>query len=132
MKLLLDTHILIWWVQGELGLLTDQERRVIVDEVGKHELLVSDISLWEIALLVERRRIRLSLPLRDWLEKATAPPLVQRCHLTPAVVSRTLSLPDNFHRDPADRLIVCTALVHQARLATRDHRILSAGLIASL
>lgn len=132
MRYLLDTHILLWWGQGALELLTEPERHVLEEEIGHHELLLSDISLWEVALLVERQRIRLGLPLQDWLERATAPPLVRRCALCPAVVAETLSLPESFHCDPADRLIVSTARVHQATVLTRDQRIRESGVVAVL
>ncbi len=132
LKYLLDTHILIWWVQGALELLTAPEQRILEHELGQHELLVCDISLWEVALMVERQRIRLDLPVREWLERATAPPLVRRCPLSPTVVAETLTLPEGFHRDPADRLIVCTARVHQATLLTRDERIRISGAVNTL
>lgn len=132
MRLLLDTHILIWWAQGQDGLLAAPEKELLVDAPGDHELLVSDITLWEIALLVGKQRIKLGLPVREWLERATAPPLVRRCSLSPAVVSETLRLPEDFHGDPADRIIVSTARVHGATLVTRDRRILASGLVDTL
>jgi PIN domain nuclease of toxin-antitoxin system len=93
---------------------------------------VSDISLWEIATLLSLGRIAISLPLRDWLEAAAAPPLVQRRPISPAIASEVASLPDTFHRDPADRIIVATARVHDATLLTRDRRIVDAGLVPTV
>lgn len=93
---------------------------------------MSDISLWEIATLVELRRIRLRLPLRDWLEAATAPPLVRRISISPAVAAEVAALPDSFHRDPADRIIVASTLVSGATLLTHDRRIIGSGLVDTL
>lgn len=93
---------------------------------------MSDISLWEIATLVELRRIRLRLPLRDWLEAATAPPLVRRISISPAVAAEVAALPDSFHRDPADRIIVASTLVSGATLLTQDGRIIGSGLVDTL
>jgi PIN domain nuclease of toxin-antitoxin system len=93
---------------------------------------VSDITCWEIATLVQLRRIQLDRPLRDWLETATAPPLVRRLGITPAVAASVASLPPSFHRDPADRILVASAQVLRATLLTRDDRILAAGLVPTL
>ena len=78
MTALLDTHIWWWWMSGERRLSRAQERRVKQANASS-PILVSDISLWEIATLASLGRIRLSVPLRDRLESASAEPLVQRC-----------------------------------------------------
>ena len=72
------------------------------------------------------------MPLRDWLEAASAPPLVQRRSISPAVAAEVASLPDSFHGDPADRIIVATARVHDATLLTRDERIIQARLVTTI
>jgi PIN domain nuclease of toxin-antitoxin system len=74
----------------------------------------------------------LTLPLRDWLERATAGPLVERVDLTPAVAAEVAALPDSFHRDPADRILVATARVHGATLLTCDRRIIDSGVVPTL
>ena len=131
MKLLVDTGVLLRWFEGGRGLSAAQ-RRAIERAKPEEPLLVSDISLWEIATLSELRRIRLRLPLRDWLEQATAPPLVSRCAITPAVAAEVAGLPSTFHRDPADRIIVATARVHGATLLTADGLIAKAGIVPTL
>jgi PIN domain nuclease of toxin-antitoxin system len=95
-------------------------------------LLVSEISLWEVATLVELRRVRLSLGLSTWLQRATAAPLVERVGITPEIAAEVAVLPASFHRDPADRLLVATARVLGATLVTEDARILDAGICATL
>ena len=95
-------------------------------------ILVSDISLWEVATLHSLGRIRLTIPLRDWLEKAVAPPLVRRIGISPAIAAELATLPDSFHRDPADRIIVATARTLGATLLTKDRRIIDAALITTL
>ena len=77
-------------------------------------------------------RITLRLPLRDWLEAATAPPLVQRLAITPAVAAAVAALPASFHRDPADRIIIASAQVLGGTLLTRDQRIIDAALVPTL
>ncbi len=131
MKALLDTHILLWWL-GTGTRLSAAQWQVIENAGPNKPLWVSEITLWEIATLVSLDRIELRLPLRDWLEKATAPPLVRRFGISPAIAAEVAALPDSFHRDPADRIIVATARVLGATLLTRDQRIRSAKLVPTL
>ena len=130
-RLLLDTHILVWWFESSGRLTPGQDQAIAGAKNGK-SMLVSDISLWEVATLVNLGRLSLTLPLRDWLEKATAGPLVERLPITPAVAAQVAALPDSFHRDPADRVIVSTALTENAILLTADARIIESGLVRTL
>ena len=128
---LLDTHVLIWWLQDP-ALLSPAQKRV-TDEAGKESpLRVSDISLWEIAALHSLGRIRLAIPVREWLEKAVAPPLVRRHGISPAIAAEVARLPDSFHRDPADRILVATARTLGATLLTHDRRIRESGLVETV
>jgi PIN domain nuclease of toxin-antitoxin system len=70
--------------------------------------------------------------LREWLEQATAPPLVQRLPISPAVAAEVATLPGSFHRDPADRIIVASARVVGATLLTQDRRIIEAEIVPTL
>ncbi len=131
MKALLDTHVLIWWFEATERL-TPAQRRVLNRANPKSPLLVASISLWEVATLHQLNRISLAVPLRDWLEKAVAPPLVRLLPLTPAIAVETAALPASFHRDPADRILVATARAHRATLLTQDQRIVDSGVVKTL
>ena len=131
MRALLDTHILLWW-HGDRGRLSREQQDVIAAAGADSPLEVSDISLWEVAMLYSSGRIRLTIPLREWLDKAIAAPLVRRHGISPAVVAELASLPESFHRDPADRILVATARVLGATLLTRDRRITEAELVDTL
>ena len=131
MRALLDTHILIWWL-NDRARLSPAQQQVLAAADRESPVLVSDISLWEVATLYSLGRIQLSLPLREWLEKAVAPPLVRRQDISPAVAAESASLPDTFHRDPADRILVATARLLGATLLTQDQRIITSGLIETL
>ena len=131
MKALLDTHILLWW-HGDRGRLSREQQDVIAAAGADSPLEVSDISLWEAAMLYSSGRIRLTIPLREWLDKAVAAPLVRRHGISPAVAAELASLPESFHRDPADRILVATARVLGATLLTRDRRIAEAELVDTL
>ena len=92
---------MIWWINGG-DRLSAAHREIIAQANAEAPLLVSDISLWEVATLNSLGRIRLTLLLRTWLEKAVAPPLVQRHGISPAIAAEIATLPDSFDRDPAD------------------------------
>ena len=131
MTALLDTHVLIWWLQGD-GPLSPAQRRVLGAVDATSPLRVSDISLWEIATLHSLGRIQLTIPLRDWLAKAVAPPLVRRHGISPAIAAEVAALPDSFRRDHADGVLVATARVLGATLLTQDRRIVESGLAETL
>lgn len=131
MKVLLDTHILLWWFETN-NKLSASQKKILDNAQAIEPLLVSDISLWEIATLYELGRIRLVLPLREWLERATAPPLVHRCPISPAIAAEVASLPATFHRDPGDRIIVSTARMLGATLLTCDDRIIRSGIVPTI
>jgi PIN domain nuclease of toxin-antitoxin system len=130
-KAFLDTNVLLGWLE-QSPRLSRRQMKVLRSATEEQPLWVSDISLWEIATLSRLGRIRLHLPVREFLERAVAPPLVQCMRITAAVAAEVASLPDTFTRDPADRIIVASARVLGATLLTRDQRIVDAGLVPTL
>jgi PIN domain nuclease of toxin-antitoxin system len=99
-----------------------------MDLLKEHEaegLGVSIISCWEIAKLVEYKRLDLPSPVEEWLEQALRYPGIRLLDLTPRITVESTQLPGSFHRDPADQLIVATARIHHVPLATVDRKILT-------
>ena len=131
MTALLDTHILIWWL-NDSNRLSPAQQKVVASASAESPLLVSDISLWEVSTLYSLGRIQLTIPLRVWLDKAVAPPLVRRHGISAPIAAELATLPDSFHRDPADRILVATARVLGATLLTQDRRIVDAALVDTL
>ena len=121
--LLLDTHVWLWLVAGSPDLSGDA-RDIIKGAIGAGTLRIAAISLWEIGLLAARGCIVLGKSIGLWLEEALADPGPAIDPLSPQIAIEASFLPDAFHRDPADRLIVATARVTNATLMTRDRRIL--------
>jgi PIN domain nuclease of toxin-antitoxin system len=128
MRFLLDTHVLVAWALG-LPKLNRAQSRAAASAKSDVPLAVADISLWEVATLVERGKLRLDLPLREWLEQVTAPPLVRRLDLSPAVAAELAALAGTYDWDPADRIIVATARIYGLRLVTSDQRISESKLV---
>jgi PIN domain nuclease of toxin-antitoxin system len=122
-SLLLDTHVWIWFMLANPELAISG-RNVINRAAASGQLRVAAISVWEAALLASRGRVALGRPLAQWITEAVSAPGLSIEPLLPQVAVEASSLPDVFHRDPADQLIVATARVTNATLMTRDRRIL--------
>ena len=131
MRALLDTHVLLHWAFDDPKL-SKTHQAVINKATPETPLYVSEITLWEIATLYSLRRVELEVPLRDFLERVTAPPLIQRLSISPTIAAEVAALPDSFHRDPGDRVIVASARVFGATLLTQDRRIIDAELVRTL
>ena len=122
--ILLDTHAFLWMVGGDRKL-GPHARGAIKEAASGDGLLVSAITPWEIALLVEKGRLRLGREVGVWLETALALPGHVLAPITPAIAVDSVRLPGDFHADPADRLIVATARHRGVPLLTADRAILS-------
>ncbi|HVV68636.1 MAG TPA: type II toxin-antitoxin system VapC family toxin [Gammaproteobacteria bacterium] len=121
--LLLDTHIWIWLMEGSKEI--NHKQRKMINEAAQQSVVgIAAISIWEAAMLVEKGRIKLEKPLLAWVQEALALPGVELKPLTPEIAVESSQLPGNFHGDPADRLIVATARMHQLTLLTQDKKIL--------
>jgi PIN domain nuclease of toxin-antitoxin system len=124
----IDTHALVWWIERNPRL--SRRARALMDGAERDRpLRLSGISLWEISNLYSFGRLKFRQPLRDWLELATASPKVVVEPITPAIAAAVSTLPESFHRDPADRIIVATALVFGEPLITADRRIAESGVV---
>jgi PIN domain nuclease of toxin-antitoxin system len=121
--LLLDTHVWIWFMLANSELAVDGQQ-VINRAAAAGQLRIAAISVWEAALLASRGRVILGRPLAQWITAAVSAPGLSIEPLLPQIAVEACSLPEVFHRDPADRLIVATARVANATLMTRDRRIL--------
>jgi PIN domain nuclease of toxin-antitoxin system len=119
--ILLDTATWIWRA-SDPERLSPRARRAIDQADGA---LVSAISVWEVAMLVAKRRIQLDRPVERWVDIALALPGIQLAPLEPAIAVRSTKLPGEFHPDPADRIIVATALENSVPILTPDERIRS-------
>lgn len=119
---LLDTHVWIWWMLGDRRL-APRERAVLDGLPRDSRPVLCDISIWEVAMLVQLGRLHLEDDLDDWLRIAVAPATVEVRGITPAVAVAMNRLPATFHQDPADRLIVAAARAYGLPVATHDQRI---------
>jgi PIN domain nuclease of toxin-antitoxin system len=128
--IVLDTHIWVWWVHDDARLSAVQRRRLMEHEA--QGLGISIISCWEVAKLVEYKRLVLPCPVADWFAQALAYPGIMLLDLTPRIAFESTQLPGSFHRDPADQMIVATARIHDCPLLTPDAKLLRYAHVKTL
>lgn len=120
MNVLLDSHVVLWWLAGG-ALLSPRVQRTL-SQAGR--ILISPISCWEVALLASRGRVRLDRDTHAWVEDLFGMEKVREAPLSPAAaVSGALMDPAAFPGDPADRLIYATARELGVPLVSKDRGI---------
>ena len=127
-RLVLDTHVWIWAVEGMTAKLGDAAVTAIEQAARASVLAVSAISVWEIAMLVKRQRLTLAAPVSAWIEASLRPPGARIIPVGAAIALDSTQLPDfDHHQDPADRIIVATARRY-GTLITCDESLLTWAL----
>jgi PIN domain nuclease of toxin-antitoxin system len=131
MKYLLDTHTWIWWHMNPRKL--SQKVKNLIGNTNRYsEMLLSAISPWEFSKLLEKKRIGISSDPEDWINRALDLPKLRLVPLSPLLAYRSTVLPQPFHNDPADQIIVATAREENAIILTKDERILTYENVRSL
>ena len=120
--ILLDTHVLVWLAEGSPRL-GRKSRELIDEDFNNEQLAASSISFWEVAMLVRKQRLSLLTPVSKWTQDLLYQGLVER-PVNSEIGITAAELPD-FHGDPADRLIMATAISNSATLVTADKNILN-------
>ncbi len=128
MKLLLDTHILLWSLLDPSKLTARVCRQL---EHPENELWLSPITSWEVMVLTDRKRVALEETPDKWLKRVFNSIPFHEAPITHEVAIRSccIALP---HRDPADRLLAATAIVYDLTLLTADKNLLSAGVCQTM
>lgn len=121
--ILLDTSTLIWWICLPEKL-SQKARKVIDEAIEKDEILVSSISVWEISLLLKENELGFFIDPNNWLEKVESLPYIRFVPVDNKIAVVSVNLPNFLHKDPADRIIIATALNLGAKLVTSDKKIL--------
>jgi PIN domain nuclease of toxin-antitoxin system len=122
--IILDTHVWVWW-SLEPGRLSLRQLAMIEAATPAAPVGISEISVWEVAKLVQLSRLELPVPVDVWVRDALAFPTVTLVPLSPMVAIASTQLPASFHRDPADEMLVATARVHGCPLLTCDRKLLN-------
>ncbi len=120
--IVMDTHVWVWWVSGVEDL-SPRAAELIAEAVSDRALHVSCISAWEVAILVRRGRLVLTMDVQDWVARSEALPFLRFVPVDNRIALGAVRLPEPLHRDPADRIILSTARTLGATLVTRDERL---------
>ncbi|MEE9352611.1 MAG: type II toxin-antitoxin system VapC family toxin [Thiotrichaceae bacterium] len=121
--IVLDTHALIWWVNGDKRLSKLAHSAIGSETKNEGLILVSSITTWEIALLVEKKRLFLTMDIDDWLRTVAEIECVKFVPVDNDIAIHSVRLPGEFHPDPADRIITALARQHSVPLITSDSKI---------
>jgi len=128
--IVLDTHAWVWWVT-EFEQLPAEASTAIEEAVAQGAVHVSSISAWEVALLVARDRLVLTMAIDDWVARSEALPFIQFVPVDNRIALRSIEL-ELPHRDPADRIIAATAIVLGAPLVTGDQKLRAFSGVATI
>lgn len=121
-SVLLDTHVLVW-ILTENKRIGKESSTLISNAIKQDKLYISAISVWEIAMLVQKGRVTLLQPIHNWYKDVVSLG-VKEIPLYGDIAIDSVLL-DEFHADPADRIIVATAIGKGYTLVTSDKKILT-------
>ncbi len=117
--ILLDTHVWIWWVDRPTSL-SAPARTAIDSAMTTRALYISTISVWEVAMLVQKGRLQLTMAVDDWVAHTEALPFVTFVPVSNRIAMKSVHLP--IHPDPADRTIIATALSLGVAIVTKGRK----------
>lgn len=122
--IVLDTHALVWWVSDRRRLSNGAKRAINHSIESGEGVAVSSISTWEIAMLVKQLRLKLTIDVFDWLAHVERIPAIHFIAVDNRIALRSTTLPEPFHKDPADRMIAATAQQLRCPLVTADRKLI--------
>ena len=129
MNVLIDTHALIWLLL-ESKRLSRRAREAMSQARAEGSLVIADITLWEVAWLIEHQRITILVSPEQFLQEAVSVVVVEP--VTPQIAAMAVRLPASFPRDPTDRMITSTALSLGLSLVTADERIRASRVVPTI
>ena len=118
----IDTHVLLWSILAPQNL-SAKAKKILKKEEEEKSVFASAISVWEIYLLVKKGRISLSTDTDSWIEDVERLNFLHFIPIDNRIAARSVTLPGDFHGDPADRMIVATAREKGMVIITKDERI---------
>ncbi len=121
--MLLDTHAWIWYL-SQPELISKKAKKTLDKARNNDQLCISSISVWEIAMLVKKNRLQFNIDVEDWIAKSETLPFFKFLPITNRIALKSVSLPEPLHNDPADRIIIATALIEGMPIITKDKKII--------
>ena len=122
MRTFLDTHTWVWWVTEDRRL-SKKAAASIQSAIAEGGVWLPAIAIWEVAKKFEKRKLVFDRPFRQWIEEATSASGLWVADLTMSILVESCELPQPFHGDPADQMIVATVRQHEGLLITKDQKL---------
>jgi len=129
--IVLDTHVWLWWLSNPEKLTPAATQR-IDREVNDGQICISSISAWEIAMLVSKGRLELSIDVVDWLAVSESLPYIKFVPIDDRIAVQSVQLRGILHNDPADRIIIATAITLNTSVVSSDKKILAHSFVKSI
>jgi PIN domain nuclease of toxin-antitoxin system len=129
--ILLDTHAWVWFVDDPHQL-SAPARKATEAGLAGGSIFISSVSSWEVAMLAARGRLKLTIDVRDWIAKCEALPFFNFVPVDNDIFVRSVFLAGPLHADPADRIIIATALTRDIPIVTKDRKIRNYPRIQSI
>ncbi len=129
--IVLDTHAWVWFISNP-ELLSKRAKRYVDAAVEEKAIMISSISVWEVALLIAKKRLILTLELNDWIAKSEMLPFFKFIPVDNSIAIKSVNLPQPLHSDPADRIIIATAISLGAPIVTKDEKILNYSQVQTI
>lgn len=126
-----DTHVIIWDALKP-NLLSDAAQEAITKANETDGIIICDVSLWEIAMLMEKKRLTTKDSYREFIDLVLMSNKYQIQCITPEIANAATSFPEEINNDPADRIIAATSLVLNTALVTADRSLLNAKLLNTI
>ncbi len=129
--IILDTHIIIW-NSIKPDALSVKAKNAIERANEGNGILISEISLWEIAMLMKKRRLEIGVPYLEFIELVLKSNRYILKGITPVIADLSVNLPEDINQDPADRILCATSLAYRLPLITADKNLLSSKSIMTI
>lgn len=129
--IVLDTHVILWDALAPERL-SEPARETIVQANQNDGLIICDISLWEIAMLLQKGRVQVDIDSLAFINLLLQANKSRVRPISPQIAVLAAQFPTEINKDPADRLIAATTLAENATLVTADRNLQAANLIPTL
>lgn len=129
--ILLDTCAIIWDALDQEKL-TDKAKNAIAKADEHNALIISDISIWEISMLIKRSRIDISTTSANFVNLFLESRSVSVISISPEIAELSTNFGSEINNDPADRIIAATSIIYNAQLITADTNLRQATHVDTL